>query len=202
MKICRLLLAAAGTTVLFGTLVSGALARNLSTSNQSISAMWREVTFSGGFGEINCQLTLEGSMHSRTMPKVLGSLVGYITSAILGPCLQGTATILRETLPWHLRYSGFEGALPNIRSFTLHLVGESVSIREPVFGIRCHIRTTETQPGIGISHRSTATHELTEVGVGGRIRTTECGAEGTFSSVSGAISVQGRPEVKLSISLI
>ena len=54
MKLVKLLLAAAGTTALLGTLVSGASARNLSTSNQSISAMWSEVHFTG-IGRTNCR---------------------------------------------------------------------------------------------------------------------------------------------------
>jgi len=204
MKKSKLLLAATGATVLLGALVSSASARNLSTSTQSISAMWSSVTFSGAFGTSDCHLTLEGSMHSRTMQKSSGSLVGYITRAILGGCPQGTATILQETLPWHMRYSGFEGALPNIRSFILHTIGVSFRIREGG-GFSCHIVTTAAQPGIATTHRSTATQELTEVGVSGRIRTTgeEClGLEGTFLSVSGAISVLGTSSTRISISLI
>jgi hypothetical protein len=201
MKILKLLLATVGASVLLGALVTSASARNFSITNQSISAMWREVIFAGGFGETNCELTLEGSFHSRSMPKVLGSLVGYITSAILGPCPRGTATISRESLPWHLRYSGFEGALPNIRSIILHVVGASFFIREPIFGIRCHVLTTSAQPGVGTFHRSTVSHEITEAGISGRIRTTECGSEGTLSSVSGAVSLQGTT-TRISVSLI
>lgn len=203
MQISKLLLATAGAIVFLGTLVSGASARNLSTSNQSISGMWSSLRFGGAFGEATCRLTLEGSMHSRTMQKVNGSLVGYITSAILGSCATGAATILQETLPWHMRYAGFQGTLPNITSFIIQTTGLSIRIRE-TFGTGCHVLATAAEPGIATTHRNTITHELTEVGITGRIRTgPEClGQEGTFSSDSGPISVSGRSEVRLSISLI
>jgi len=204
MKRVKLLLAAAGTTVLLGALVSSASARNFSISNQSISAMWSSVHFEGPFGGItDCHLTLEGSFHSRTAAKVQGSLIGYITKATLGRCEVGTATIHQERLPWHIRYSGFEGALPNIRSLIIHIIGASFQGRTTE-GITCHFVTTAAQPGIGRTHRDTATHELTEAGIEGRIRTTEClGAEAILSTArSGAISLLGTPNVRISVSLI
>jgi hypothetical protein len=203
MKLLKLCLAISGTTVLLGALVSNAFARNLSISNQNISAMWREIIAGNSGGEINCEATLEGSMHARTAAKVVGSLVGYITSAILGPCRTGTGTILRETLPWHVRYSGFTGTLPTFTSLTIHVVGGSFRVREPG-GVTCHFRSTTAEPDIGIFHRNTVTQELTEIGLGGTIRSgAECfGLEGRLSSVSGAVSLQGRPEVRISVSLI
>jgi len=201
MKYVKLLFATAGASMLLGALVSGASARSFSISNQSISAMWSEVTLNFGGAQSSCHLTLEGSMHSRTSAKVIGSLVGYITSATLGPCSSGTATILREALPWHVRYSGFTGALPNITSSTVHVIGASFAIREP-FGVSCHIRTTAAQPGIGTFHRNVISHEITEVGIAGRIRTTECGVEGTLSSVSGVMSLLGTSNVRISVTLI
>jgi len=204
MKRFTLLLAAAGATLLFGAVISAASARNFSISNQSISAMWSRVALTGPFGgSAACHFTLEGSFHSRTTAKVQGSLIGYVTRATLGPCAAGTATILQESLPWHIRYSGFEGALPNIRSLIIHIVGESVRIRTTE-EIACTFVTTAAQPGIGTTHRSTATHEITEAGISGRIRSgAECfGAEGTLSSESGAISLLGTSNVRISVSLI
>jgi hypothetical protein len=61
----------------------------------------------------DCRLTLEGSLHARTMAKVAGSLIGYITRVRTGQCTVGT-TLLTETLPWHVRYESFSGTLPNI----------------------------------------------------------------------------------------
>ena len=123
--------------------------------------------------------SLEGSFHSATAAKTLGSLMGYVTSAILGPCASGTATALRETLPWHIRYSGFEGALPEIRSVIAHIIGSSWRVRESG-GINCLGRSTASEPSVVTFHRNTVTREITEAGVGGSIRTgIEClGAKG------------------------
>jgi hypothetical protein len=203
MKGCKLLLAAVGATVLLGALVSGASARNLSVSNQNIRASFSSVRFSGGFGNTQCHLTIEGSFHSRTMAKTAGTLMGYVTSAILGPCVSGTATVSRETLPWHVRFSGFNGNLPNITSLINHVVGVSWRIRE-AGGITCHFRSSAIEPAIATFHRNTATHRLEEVGIGGRIRSgAEClGAEGTFSSDSARVYLLGASHTWIFVSLI
>jgi len=207
MKLSKLLLATVSATVLLGALVSSASARNFSVSNQNISAMWSSVHFAGPFGGLtDCHLTLEGSLHSRTFAKVAGSLIGYITRAILGRCETGTATIEQERLPWHVSYSGFEGALPNIRSIFVHVVGASFRVRTTE-GITCHVVTTAAEPARGIFHRNTATHEITEAGIEGRIRTgAECfGATGILSTApesSGSVSLLGTPNVRISVSLI
>jgi hypothetical protein len=204
MKMCRLLLAAVGATVLLGTLVSSASARNFSISNQNIRASFSSVIFSGGVGDTQCHLTLEGSLHSRTITKLAGSLIGYITNAVLGPCARGTATISRETLPWHVRFSGFNGNLPNITSIITHVVGASFRIRESFFGIICHVRTTATEPAIGRFHRNTTTHRLEEVGIEGSIRTgPECEEiVGTLSSDSARVSLLGAFHTSVFVSLI
>jgi len=121
----------------------------------------------------------------------------------LGPCASGTATVLRETLPWHIRYSGFEGALPEIRSITARIVNSSWRIGEPG-GVGCLARSTATEPSVVNFHRSVVTHEITEASVGGSIRTgPECfGAVGAFTSDSGAISLLGTSATRLTLNLI
>jgi len=141
MKTFKLLLAAIGATALAGALVSSASARNFSLSHQTFRGAFREVRLVLAFGTVNCQMTLEGSLHARTMPKVAGSLIGYVTRAILGPCASGTTTILTETLPWHLRYRSFTGTLPNIGRFSADIINMGIAAREPG-GIRCLVRTT------------------------------------------------------------
>jgi hypothetical protein len=205
MKLFKLLLAAAGATVLLGTLVATASARNLSISNRSIRSTWSSVIFTGGFGEANCHVTLEGTLHERTMVKSLGTLMGYITSAIVFACPVGSATILRETLPWHVKYSGFEGPLPEITSIRVHVIGSAWRIRER-FGATCLARTELNQPAKGIFHRNIATHVLTEVGIEGEIRVgAEClGATGRLSGRdehSGTISLLGTTNA-IEVSLI
>ena len=92
MKLCKLLLAAVGATVLLGSLVSSASARAFSVDNSNIRAAFREVRFHFPEATVICQVTLEGSLHSMTIAKTIGSLIGYITRATLGPCQAGTAT--------------------------------------------------------------------------------------------------------------
>jgi hypothetical protein len=203
MTLRRTLLALVGATVLLAALASTGSARNLSTSNQALRGAFREVAFNTPFGTTDCQLTLEGSFHSRTTAKLVGSLVGYITSAILGPCRTATASLLRETLPWHIRYSGFNGGLPDITSITAHAVGAAFRIRGAE-GITCLARSTATEPAIATFHRDTTTQAITEAGISGRLRTgPECfGASGTLSSNSGPITLLGANGTRIFISLI
>jgi len=200
MKIGKLLLATVGASVLLGALVSTASARNFSVSNQNISSMWRSVEFALPGATTRCQVTLEGSLHTRTMPKVIGSLIGYITKAALGPCADGTATILSATLPWHVRYSGFVGTLPIITSITVHVINAAWRVRESG-GIACLARSSTSRPAIGIFHITS--HTVTEVGISGRIPTgIECfGIEGEFNSDSGVVSLSGS-NAAISVSLI
>jgi hypothetical protein len=181
MKLCKLLLATIGATLLLGSLVGSASARTLSLGNtsQTLREAFRTVTFNGVFGDIRCAVTLEGSLHSRTIAKVTTTLIGYITSATLGICGEGTATILRETLPWHVHYSGFTGTLPNITSIRIAVDGASFRIREPF--ATCLATSTHERPSIGTFGRSVSTSKITEGEIGGTVPT-NCGSNGTFSS--------------------
>jgi hypothetical protein len=203
MKIFKVLLATAGATVLLSGLVSSASARELSLSNQSFRAAFSSVEAAGFGGIIRCQVTLEGSFHSRTLRKAAGTLIGYITRAISGPCSGGTTTILTSTLPWHVRYSGFVGALPEITSISSHVIGASFRVRESA-GIACLVRTTATEPGVVTYHRNTTTHEITEAGINGRIRTgPEClTIPGTFTSDSAPVSLLGTSSTRITVTLI
>jgi hypothetical protein len=202
MKHCKLLLAALGAMVLLGALVSTASAGRLSSSSQTLRSTFREVRFRMPFFTPNCQVTLEGSLHSRTIAKVAGSLIGYINRAILGPCSSGTATILSETLPWHVRYLSFSGTLPSISSIRINVVNASFRIREP-FGITCLARSTATEPAIGTFTRE-AGGALTTSEIGGSIRTTgeSCGEiPGEFSSDRGPVTAVGS-STRITVTLI
>jgi len=179
MKLSKLLLATIGATVLLGALVSNASARSFSISNQFIRSSFRSVTFDGVFGNIVCPVSLEGSLHARIIPKVAGTLIGYITRADLGACQVGRATILRETLPWHVRYLSFAGTLPNITQLRINVINASFRIQEPFAG--CLARSTAASPAIGVIERSVATRELTVGNIEGVIPTS-CGASGAFRS--------------------
>src|SRR5690242_2745255 len=99
--------------------VGTASARNLSVSQESIRATWTSLEFEGNIGiPERCQLTLEGSFHSRTVAKSLGALIGVITRGAL-ICTNGRDTVSR--LPWHVTYEGFTGELPAIRTIRILL---------------------------------------------------------------------------------
>jgi len=139
--------AALTAAVALAALVSGVSARNLSVSNQSIRMTWRSLefaTFLGGFST-RCPLTIEGSFHARTLTKVARALIGYITAARSKSesCTGGRAWVyngverlegitLPTSLPWHLTYERFTGALPNIERLSFLLSNMRFTIMEPL----------------------------------------------------------------------
>lgn len=197
MKFGKTLFAIVGATMLLGALASAASARNLSTSNQTLRASFREVRFTLPFGTVNCSITVEGSFHQRTQAKVAGSLVGYITRGDLGTCSSGRVTVLRETLPWHIRYSSFSGTLPNITSLRANIIGVSFRISDGI--IFCLATTTAAQPAI-VTFVREAGGAVTTVELGGTILTS-CGSEGAFTSDRGPVTVLNSAS-RITITLI
>jgi hypothetical protein len=133
-----------------------ASAGRLSVSNKTIRALWSNVEMyvtnpgeeGTQYGNI-CQLTLEGSFHSSTMRKIAGALVGYITRAPIAACRDPdiVVSVLREALPWHVRYQGFTGTLPRISGLSVAIVGMSLEFFVAE-GLRCLIRSTTLNPAI------------------------------------------------------
>jgi len=186
MRIVRVMLCAVGATLTLAALTAAAAARNLSVSETRATATVRELRFTGGFGTTTCNVTLTGVMHARTMPKVLESLVGLVTEASVGGCSIGSATILRETLPWHTRYNGFSGTLPNITGILIKVIGDQFRIQEPVFGIACLATSTASSPSTATWTRE-AGGRLTSVAIGGTVPTS-CGLNGTLSGTSNSLT--------------
>lgn len=130
-----LLLTALCAALLIAVAAASASAGRLSMSNQNLRFTFTEfIMQTEGTTSDLCELTLEGSFHRRTFSKVLETLLGYITRATAGNCTLAT-TVLTATLPWHVRYGGFTGSLPNITSITLLVVGFSMNVG--VFGFNC-----------------------------------------------------------------
>jgi len=148
MKLTKLLLAVVGATVLLGALVSSASAGKLSSSSQTVTALWRSMRFAGGFETVECEVRISGSLHTRTITKTVGSLIGYITEGTILRCSRGSATINRASLPWHVRYRSFGGTLPNVTATSGTVVGIEFTAREPIFGVTCTVRR-ETGSTIG-----------------------------------------------------
>jgi hypothetical protein len=135
MQATKHLLTALTATFLLLTAVSTASARNLSVSNQNIRATWTLLEFAVSREvSIRCQVTLEGSFHTRTIAKVADALIGAITKAIVKQeaCREGTISMFNgteryngtatpNTLPWHLQYRSFTGTLPAINAVRIAL---------------------------------------------------------------------------------
>jgi len=187
MKLCKLLLAVVGATVLLGALVSTASATHLRSSTQSFRATWTRSEFTGGFVAARCNLTLEGSLHSATINKTAGSLIGYITRASVGPCESGSATVLTATLPWHVQYASFTGTLPSsIATIVTHVIGAAWRIREGGFSINCLTTSSAGEPSVGTYNLTGGS--VTSVTLGG---TTNCeGINGTLRGTSATNSAQ------------
>jgi hypothetical protein len=119
----KLTLAALTATLVMALAVNTASANNISLSNQTFRVVWSPLNFIGEGSSVRgvCNVTIEGSFHSRTIVKTIGALIGYVTRAIAGGCTENSATVLTATLPWHITYEGFSGRLPNITRVRLLL---------------------------------------------------------------------------------
>jgi hypothetical protein len=177
-RLRNVLFAVIGASVMMAAVVGTASARTLSSSSQTLRAAWREMVFTPpAGGSVACNVTLEGSLHSRAITKALYSLIGYITRADLGACVGGQATILRETLPWHVKYEAFAGTLPNITSIRALIIGASFRVH-PEGSFTCLFRTTDAEHASGRFNRE-AGGALTSAEVGpSEITSTEACAFG------------------------
>jgi len=175
------LLAAFAATLVILAGVGSAAANRLSVSQRTFSATWipqeepvrtENITIEETFGlQVICEMQLSGSFHSSTMVKTAGALIGYVNGASFG----GTcpARMLRETLPWHVRYRNFTGVLPTIASVGISVIG--LAIRIPIGGTECLVRSEATNP-------ARFNFNLNEVG---RMRTTSADATATIPGTGG-----------------
>ena len=143
----RWLAAILASSLLLALGITTASARNLSFSNQTIRVAWSSVEFTSSV-IVRCRLTLEGSFHTRTITKVVRSLIGSITRATMDEanCTNGNGRARTETLPWHLTYEGFTGTLPNIDS---------------IFAVISRFRLNMTVPGLCTADYGIATDNIT-----------------------------------------
>jgi len=152
----RLLLAALLPALVLSIVASSATATRLSFSERGFRVAWNpvRVTFAG-FTATNCNVTLEGSLHTASIAKVARALLGYVTRASVSSCnSEASVTVLSESLPWHVQYASFAGTLPNISSVRLRLVG--ASLRGSFSGGSCLARTEENRPAIFNVNRNEA----------------------------------------------
>jgi hypothetical protein len=166
----KILVGALTVAVALAMAVGAASARRLEFSEQRFLVLFRETTYESAFVRAVCDINLEGSFHSRTISKVSGQLIGYITEAVAHyPCATNRWIMLNgvdrlpggetapNTLPWHVRYLTFEGALPSITGIEVAIVNYSILVEGS--GISCLYQSTAERPIRGILH----------VGTGGKI---------------------------------
>jgi hypothetical protein len=117
----KLIVTALAAAALLATATGAATANNLSASEGDIRSVLDDLTLESDLGNIICDVTLEGSFHSRTIRKAAGTLIGHITRAVsnLAGCTdtasgEPNGSVNNESLPWNVRYTGFEGTLPEI----------------------------------------------------------------------------------------
>jgi hypothetical protein len=197
MKLVRMLASTSVAVVMLSALVGTSSAGRLSSSSQTFRAGFARWDFAGGFGTTECALTLEGSLHSRTIVKTVGSLIGYITRAVLGACSRGEATILTASLPWHVRYASFSGSLPVISMVNATVAGAQFEIREPVFGVTC---LASGGTGSLVFTRETTNGVLTTLQIGGE-SPTDCGVNGRQRGISNSLTVLGAA-TRITVTLI
>jgi hypothetical protein len=102
-----------------------------------------------------CNVTIEGTFHSRIIPKTNNLLIGNINRASTdgASCVGGTWTILSSTLAWHIRYNGFAGTLPNVTGVRIAFIAFAIG-GEVGFGLHCLYQSSSAQPFYGIGQRS------------------------------------------------
>lgn len=147
-------------TIALGCVVAQASARNLSISNTDFRIVWTPMAFtSAAQGTVACDLTMEGTLHSRTIVKTNNLLIGYITRARINhtACAEGDVFMLNgteslagvatiDTLPWHVRYVSFTGRLPDITGVRVNITNMSFLVRRL---IQCLFRSTAAEPAFG-----------------------------------------------------
>jgi hypothetical protein len=141
----KLVLTALMAMLCLAAMASVAGARRLAFSENHIRAGWpagERVRFNNAEFNIECQMTMEGSFHSRTLSKVCGQLIGYITVASLPvECVdannrEGQAGALNgvefmtNTLPWHVRFDSFTGVLPRIAGIRVQIIGAAFLLHD------------------------------------------------------------------------
>jgi len=166
----KLFLIGLGTAMIMAVGVGSASAGRISISHGELTRLiWSSLKFQlAGITGAECPVTLEASYHSTTISKTPNTLLGYVTRASISRCITGNATILSETLPWHIQYGGFTETLPRPKLIQ-NLVGATFLINNPLIGT-CRSRTTATEPGVAIVE---PTYETGGNGIAERVRVDE-----------------------------
>lgn len=148
----KLIMAGMCASLLLAFAVGTASANELAVSEENFTIEWSPLNFIAGGTTTSCDVTLDGTFHELEIAKVEEALIGNITGASVANCLNGgAATVLTGDLPWHVVYYEFEGALPNIESVTLGLIGAAFRVDPAGITPACLAATEAGEPGVGIA---------------------------------------------------
>jgi hypothetical protein len=168
-----------GLAIVIGLAVfaDAASATRFAFSSATFRDVYHEMTFGeeSRFMTVICPVTLEGSLHSRTLSKVSGSLVGYVSTARVAEasCRGGRARFDSESLPWEIAYESFTGFLPEIERVRYVYFGlKTEREARTIIGstITCIYRSSIIEPVIWTV--VTVNGVITKTDVSGRIRPT------------------------------
>jgi hypothetical protein len=209
MRTCiKLIMTGLTAIALLASLTASGAARNFEFSNTSFRVAFTPISFGEPFGffTVRCNVTMEGSFHARTIPKVSRSLIGYVTrGTVAHPCTGGEAWAWNgtegaltgaSTLPWHLSYEGFIGTLPNITGIRILL--RNFKFTMSTFACLGTYAPTNTNGTINVAADRTMT--LTPGTESHSIIEGSCPA-GRFSGTSSRITLEGTSN-PISIRLI
>jgi hypothetical protein len=199
LEILAPLLATAVLTAATGSASATKLAANITHWRATFNpVVFRELGFNGA--TLRCDVTLEGSFHSRTSSKVSGQLSGSTTRVVVSEvCTGGSERVLAATLPWHIRYQSFTGTLPSITAINMVLVGDSFLIEGFGF-VSCLYTTTEAHPTHARANRE-AGGVITSLQLSGSIPSSTGGCPD--SEITGTGSVKDETgTVSLTVSLV
>lgn len=129
----KLVLAALTAALLLSFAAGSASAdRALTMDPSETLVVFPELSFESAFGTLVCELTLHVTFHE-SVAKTPGALAGEVTAAFdEAGCSGGSAGLLSGVRgrrvaglqgPYHLQHRSFSGALPDIESVSLNLVG-------------------------------------------------------------------------------
>jgi hypothetical protein len=152
----KLALSALVAALALSAAAGNAAARRFEVSERRFEITFEAVGYRGGGLSIECRATMQGSFHSRTISKVSGQLIGYITEAKFAhPCREAEGWLLNgverrgeitfaNTLPWHIMYLAFSGALPRIQRIAIGIAG--YAYLEFCINVSCLYKSTTSMP--------------------------------------------------------
>jgi hypothetical protein len=139
------LVVALTAALLLALAVGTASANDLSVSEDRFNIAWEPIVLTNALGEVACDVTLEGSFHSRTIGKAPGTRLGHVTEIRIANCEGGAYTILDETLPWQWVFSSFTGTLPSISTIAVRTHGVALLVEIGVLA-ECLLQTDAAEP--------------------------------------------------------